>query len=86
MQRRASSGVGRDDRPGRAGVDAGVAVAAVVVGGRVDGQWQVGIQLAEKEPGAGALIDQVGMLADPAQARVAARAFSSTGALSVKAR
>ncbi len=33
--------------------------------GLVDGQWQVRVELAEKEPGAAVAIDQVGVLADP---------------------
>ncbi len=36
--------------------------------GRIDRQRQVGVELAEEEPGAGVARQQVGVLADPAQA------------------
>ena len=43
---------------------------------RVDRQRQVDVDLAEEEPRAAVLVDQAGVLADPAQARVAReRAF-----------
>ncbi|MCY1446662.1 hypothetical protein D9M71_632450 [compost metagenome] len=35
--------------------------------GRIDGQRQVDVQLAEKEPAAGLLVEQQGVLADPAE-------------------
>ena len=60
--------VGRDDRPCRAGRQA--ARAAAAVGGalrRIDRQRQVGVELAEEEEAARALVDQVGVLADPAE-------------------
>src|SRR5688572_13702472 len=63
--------VGRDDRAGRADVDAARAGAAVRARRRVDRQRQVGVDLAEEEPAAGAAVDQAAVLADPAQARVA---------------
>ncbi len=63
--------VGRHDRSRGAHVDTGAAASAVVGGRLVDGQGQICVQLAEEEPGAGALVQQVGVLADPAQARIA---------------
>ena len=54
--------VGGDDRPGRACVDAGAAGSAVVRRRRVHLQRQVGVELSEKEPGAGPLVDEVRVL------------------------
>ena len=35
-----------------------------------DGQWQIGVELAEEEPGARLRVDQIGVLADPAETRL----------------
>jgi hypothetical protein len=42
-------------------------VAAVIFGRAVDLKGQVGVQLANKEPGTRLFVNQVGMLADPAE-------------------
>ena len=64
------------DRLRRADVDAARAGAAVRARWLVDGQGQVGIDFAEEKPRSVVAIDQAGVLADPAQARVAReRAF-----------
>ena len=63
--------VRRDDRLGRADVDAAHAGAAMRAGRRVDRQRQVDVDLAEEEPRAAVLVDQAGVLADPAQPGVA---------------
>ena len=63
--------VGRDDGPRRAGRHAGRAAAAVRAGRRVDGQRQVGEDLAEEKIRAGVARDEVGVLADPAQPGIA---------------
>ena len=62
---------GRDDRPGRAGRQARGAAAAVRTCGLILGQRQVGENLPEEEPGTRVAGDQVAVLADPAQARIA---------------
>ncbi len=59
--------IGRDDGPGRADIDAGLATAAVFADRGVDRQRQVGVELAEKEPGTGLAVEQIGVLADPAE-------------------
>ncbi len=68
--------VGCKDGPGRADVDAGGAAAAVIFAfaGR-DRQGQVGVELSEKKPGTGFLVDQVGVLADPAETGIACQRF-----------
>src|SRR5690606_13673552 len=63
--------VRRGDRAGGADLDAAHAGAAVRGGRRVDRQRQVDIDFAEEEPRAAVLVDQAGVLADPAQAGVA---------------
>ena len=63
--------VGRRDRAGRAGGQAGAAAAAAVRRARVYGERQVGEQFAEHEERAGALVDEVRVLADPAKAGIA---------------
>ena len=63
--------VGRHDRARGADVDAGRAAAAVAGHGRVDRQRQVGEYLAEEEPGTVLPVEQVGVLADPAEPRIA---------------
>ena len=63
--------VRRRDRAGRAGRQAGAAAAAAVLGARVDRQWQVGVELAQHEERARALVDEVGVLADPAEPGIA---------------
>src|SRR5690606_22154205 len=63
--------VGRGDRPGRTGGDAAAAGAAMRAGRRIHRQRQVQVNLAEEEPGAAVLVDQAGVLADPAQPGVA---------------
>ena len=60
-----------DDRPGRTCVDAGAAGPAVVGTRGVGVQGQIGVQLAEEEPGACGPVDEVGVLADPPEAGVA---------------
>ena len=59
--------IGGDDRAGWADVDAGLAGAAVVLCRVIDGQLEVGVELTEEEPRAGSAVDQVGVLADPAE-------------------
>ena len=59
--------VGRHDGAGRAGIDAGMTVTAVSLCRGIGRQCQVGVQLAEKKPGSGLLVDQVGVFADPAE-------------------
>ena len=64
--------VGGDDRAGGAGVDAGAAGAAMIRRHlSVRHQGQVGVELAEEEPGAGGPVDEVGVLADPSEPGVA---------------
>ena len=63
--------VGADDGAGGAGIDAPAAAAAVRGSRRVDRQRQVGVQLAEEKIRTGALVEQHGVLADPAQPGVA---------------
>ncbi len=62
----------RDDGVGGAGRTAGAAAAAVLpLEGRVHRQRQVGVELAQEEPGAGPGVEQHGVLADPAEPRLA---------------
>ena len=63
--------IGRGDRAGGTGGNAGRAGAAVRAGGLVHRQRQVGEDLADEEIRAGVARDQVGVLADPAEAGVA---------------
>src|SRR5690606_10827877 len=56
------------DRLRRAQVDAGLAAAAVLAGGRIDGQRQVDQDLADEEGRAGRARQQQRMLAAPAEA------------------
>jgi hypothetical protein len=51
----------RDDGAGRADIDTGLACAAVVFGRRIDGQIQVGINLAQKKPRAMLALQQQSM-------------------------
>ena len=67
--------VRRDDRAGRTDIDAGTAGAAVVGRRLIERQRQVGEDLAKKEPRAGVAMEQVGVLADPAEAGVARERF-----------
>src|SRR5256885_16422911 len=62
---------GGDDRTGGAGRDARLAAAAVGAGALIHRQRQVRQDLAEKEPRAALACDEVGVLADPAEPRVA---------------
>ena len=59
------------DRTGRADVDARPAAPAVVRRGAAGGQGEVGVELAEEEPRARPRVDEIGVLPDPAKARVA---------------
>ena len=61
--------VGRHDGPGGAGRETGAAAAAVVDPRRVWGQDELRVDDPEKKPGAGLPVDQVGVLADPAESR-----------------
>jgi hypothetical protein len=64
--------VGRDDRLCRADLDAaraGSAMAFMAVGRAL--KRQVGEYLTEEKPGAAVLVDQAGLLADPAQLGIA---------------
>ena len=67
--------VGRNDGRGRAGGYARLAGAAVRAGRRIERQRQVRQDLAQKETGARVAGDEVGMFADPAQARIARERF-----------
>jgi hypothetical protein len=58
--------VGCGDGAGRAGGHAGLAAATVCGYGGVYRQRQIGVDLAQKKPGAGIAGDQVGVFADPA--------------------
>ena len=60
--------VGCDDRACRADVDAGATGSAVRLFRPIDRQFHVRVELAQEKPGAGTTIQQVGVLADPAQA------------------
>src|SRR4051812_43516831 len=59
--------VGTDDRLGRTDVDAAVAGAAMLFGRGIDGQRQIGVDLAKEKPGAGAL-ERERVLAAPGDA------------------
>src|SRR3546814_2175299 len=66
-------------------VDAARAGAAVRGRRRIDRQRQVDVDFAEEEPRAAVRVDQAGVLADPAQARVARqRAFEHRGGIDRK--
>ncbi len=71
--------VGRHDRACRAGLDARGTAAAVRGNGLIDGQRQVREDLAEEEPRAVVTVEQVGVLADPAEARVACQRLFEHG-------
>ena len=60
--------VGCDDGMGGAGIDAGATAAAMIFARLVNLQGQVSVQLADKKPRAGLLVDQVGVFANPAKA------------------
>ena len=62
-------GVGRGDCLGRASVDAGGALAAVIVLGFVGGKRKSGEEIGEKEPGAEAAMNLDGGFSIPAEAR-----------------
>src|SRR3990172_3282958 len=62
--------VRRDDRAGRTDIHAGAAGAAVIFDRYLDRQRQVGIYLAQKKPRTRAAVDQTGVFADPAEARL----------------
>ncbi len=75
MQRRASSSHGATMASvGHTSIQA-VQLPQCSVAGASAGQRQVGVELAEKKPGAGAAMDQVGVFADPAQACIACQRF-----------
>ena len=59
--------VGRDKRIGRADIETGAAATAVVCCGFIDRQGQIGEKLTKEKPGAGLLVNQHRILADPAQ-------------------
>ena len=59
--------IGRDKRIGRADIETGAAATAVVCCGFIDRQGQIGEKLTEEKPGAGLLVNQHRVLADPAQ-------------------
>src|ERR1700679_2348349 len=63
--------IGRDDGPGGAGRHAGAAGAAVRGAGFIDRQLKVEINFAEEKIRPGVAVDQVRVLADPAQAGIA---------------
>ena len=60
--------VGRDNGSGRAGADTGAAGSAVPGNRRIGRQRQIGVDLSEKEPGAGGARQQQRVFAAPAQA------------------
>ncbi len=62
--------VGRDNRVGRAGFDAASAGPAAVGRGKIWREFERGDDHAEKKPRANLLIDDAGVLADPAHAGV----------------
>ena len=79
--------IGPDERLGRADVQARLATPAMFTGGGfVHRQRQVNEQFGQEEVTAGLAVEQQGVLADPAQPGLLGQAFSSTGALSTKAR
>jgi hypothetical protein len=79
--------IGPDKRLGRADVQAGLAAPAVLAGGGfVHRQRQVDEQFGEEEVATGLAVEQQRVLADPAQPGLFGQGFSSTGALSTKAR
>src|ERR1700683_4108046 len=59
--------IGRDDGAGGTGGQAGAAGAAMRARGRIGGQSKVQVNLAEEEIRTRLSVDQVGVLADPAQ-------------------
>ncbi len=67
--------VGRHDRAGRTGREAGRAAAAVIGGRRIGRERQVREEFAQHEQRARAGIDQVGVLADPAEPGIARERF-----------
>ena len=69
----------RGDRAGRAGRHAGLAAAAVCTHWGVDRQRQIGVDLAQKKPRARIAGDKVGVLADPAESRIAGQGFLEHG-------
>ncbi len=70
MQRVASRTPGPDEGAGRAGGEAGGAVATLVESRRVRLEGQAGDEAPEKQPRPELGIDEAGILADPADARV----------------
>src|SRR5258708_2416655 len=63
--------VGRDNRLRRTNLYTFDTGAAMIAGRRIDRQRQVDVKLAEKKPRTRIFVDQIGVLADPAEARIA---------------
>ncbi len=78
--------IGGDNRLCGTNVDAGDAIAAVRLRWFIDGQGKIGVDLSQKKPGSGMLIDEIAVLANPSQSRFCANGFSSTGAESTNTR
>src|SRR3569832_1522822 len=62
--------IGTDDGARGAHIDARAATAAVIGRRLIHGQGQIGIYLAEKKPRARTAVDEIGVFAYPAQARL----------------
>ena len=71
MQRRASSSYGPTIAPRRTHVDAGGAAPAMSAHRRIHRQREIGEHLTQEEPGPRVAVEQVRVLADPAEAGIA---------------
>src|SRR5882757_9880835 len=71
--------VGSDDGLRGTNVETGLTAPAVIGGRRVAGQGEIGEDFAEKEPGSGGAMNQVGMFADPPESSVASEGFFENG-------
>ncbi len=67
--------IGLDNGRSRTDIETGPATAAMVANGLIRRQRQIGIEFAEKEPGAGGAVKNIAVLADPAKPGLCRKRF-----------